>query len=257
MKKEAVQKEKSPVRDIVVIIICLLGTAVSILLFMVDLNQTFSRMGEKPVGIITYKYNAAQRRFSDRVLWGRLRRGSPVYNGDFIHTAQLSQASVIFTGGAVVDLMENTLIQIFSDDEGIWVNLGSGKVQADNGGGKLFLNDRGTRIEVNGPVTSGAASANSGQAAVPRIARGGELRAPVLLAPADGGNINTAVDRRDLYFSWQPDAGSGFLYPADFFQLGSSQPRSGADFAGHLLYLRQNRRSAQRWPLLLGSFFYR
>jgi hypothetical protein len=204
MKKEAEQNEKesSSVRDIIVSIICLLASAASILLFILDLNQTFSRMGEEPVGIITYKYHAAQRRFSDRVLWARLRRGTPVYNGDFIHTAQLSEAAVSFAGGEVVDLQENTLIQIFVGDDGVWINLGSGTVQADNRGGKLTINDRGTLIDANGPVISGTAPA-AGQTALREP--GGALQAPVLLAPANGGNLNTALDRGDLYFSWQGD----------------------------------------------------
>jgi hypothetical protein len=76
--------------DLCILLICLAGALCFLWLFQNDLNRTLTRMNEQAVGTVTYKYRAAERRFSDRVLWSRVQRESPVYNGDYIRTADLS-----------------------------------------------------------------------------------------------------------------------------------------------------------------------
>jgi hypothetical protein len=98
-------------RDLPAILLCLLGAAFCFGMFWADFNRTMERLAE-PIGTITYKRQAAQRRFADRVLWIRLSRGAPVYQGDYIRTAELSQATMHFKDGADIDLAENTLIQL-------------------------------------------------------------------------------------------------------------------------------------------------
>lgn len=66
-----------------------------------------SKLNEQPIATITLKYKTAQRKFMDRVVWDRLRQDSPVYNGDTIHTATLSEANIWFNDGNVMELMEN------------------------------------------------------------------------------------------------------------------------------------------------------
>jgi hypothetical protein len=121
----------SRVRDFLIYGVCVAGILISLNFFRLDLYRTLTRQSEQPVGTITFKYNAAQRRFVDRVLWDRLQRESPVYNGDFIRTADLSEATVTFTNGSVVNLVENTLIQIHDDSRGARVEIGEGGVSAD------------------------------------------------------------------------------------------------------------------------------
>ena len=118
------------VRDILVIFFCTAGTAAFLILFWLDLNSTFMRQNEEPVGTITWKYKAAQRRFSDRVLWDRLRRDSPVYNGDFIRTASMSEASIGFINGGEISLLENSLVQIFALADGFEINVSEGFLSA-------------------------------------------------------------------------------------------------------------------------------
>jgi len=65
--------------DFLYIFFCLAGTLLCLGLFWRDLNQTLTRLAENPVGTISYKYRAAQRRFIDRLLWDRLKQESPVY----------------------------------------------------------------------------------------------------------------------------------------------------------------------------------
>jgi hypothetical protein len=137
----------SKIADILVSAVCLGGALCCLMFFQIDLNRTLSRLNEKPVGTVTWKYRAAQRRFIDRVLWDRLQRESPVYDGDSIRTAALSEAVVSFAGGGVIDVAENTLIQIFVKNaaavgemaEGARIDLFQGNVDADAGDRALVL----------------------------------------------------------------------------------------------------------------------
>ena len=126
-----VKKNKSSRIDILLYIFCVAGILISLNLFRLDLFKTLTRQAEEPIGTITFKYKAAQRRFEDRVLWDRLQKESPVYNGDFIRTAELSEATVTFEGGrAVVNLPENSLIQLHDDSGGIRVDINEGEIDA-------------------------------------------------------------------------------------------------------------------------------
>lgn len=62
-----------------------------------------SKLNEQPIATITFKYKTAPRKFMDRVVWDRLRQDSPVYNGDTIHTATLSEANIWFNDENVMD----------------------------------------------------------------------------------------------------------------------------------------------------------
>ena len=122
------ESRKSFFTDLLFIIFCTTATALCILLFWRDLNAALYRLGEQPVGTITFRYNAAQRRFVDRVIWDRLRNDSPVFNGDIIRTAALSEATVTFEFGDIINLSSNTLIQIFVDDRGARIDFAGGGI---------------------------------------------------------------------------------------------------------------------------------
>ena len=66
-----------------------------------------SKLNEQPIATITLKYKTAPRKFMDRVVWDRLRQDSPVYNGDTIHTATLSEANTWLNDGNVMEVIEN------------------------------------------------------------------------------------------------------------------------------------------------------
>jgi hypothetical protein len=106
--------------------LCVAGILLFLNFFRLDLFRTLTRQTEEPVGIITFKYKAAQRRFMDRVLWDRLKKESPVYSGDLIRTADLSEATITFAGGTVIDLEENTLVRIRDDMQGFQVDIDGG-----------------------------------------------------------------------------------------------------------------------------------
>jgi hypothetical protein len=138
---------------------CVIGILISLNSFRLDLFKTLTRQEEIPVGTITFKYKAAQRRFVDRVLWDRLQRESPVYDGDFIRTAELSEATVTFgEGGAVVNLPENSLIQLHNDGD-IRVNINEGEVGASAEAAPLILVSGNSlvTVETGAVVTAGVA----------------------------------------------------------------------------------------------------
>ncbi|MDR1248239.1 MAG: FecR family protein [Treponema sp.] len=130
--------------DGIVVVLCLGGAFFCLRSFWADFNQTLSQQNAAPLGTISWKYKAAQRRFTDRALWDRLQRESPIYNGDYVRTAELSEATVTFTGGIVIDLAENSLIQIFRENAVSRLDLTQGGVSVDTavswGSEPLILN---------------------------------------------------------------------------------------------------------------------
>jgi len=146
--------------DIIATISCACGFALCLFLFWNDLNMTLTRLGETPIGTISFRYNTAQRRFIDRVLWDRLRNDSPVYNGDVIRTAEMSEATIKFTGGDIIELYPNTLIQIFLDKidftlGGISVNTASDSAMFITSGSNTLSVDSGSILQM--AVQSGGA----------------------------------------------------------------------------------------------------
>ncbi|MDR2257808.1 MAG: FecR family protein, partial [Treponema sp.] len=109
-------------------------------------------------GTITFKYRAAQRRFVDRVLWDRLRQESPVYDGDFIRTADLSEAAITFAEGMVINLEENSLIQIHRDHRGVRININGGSLNvtaASENGLVIVSGDNEAAVGAGGVVRAG------------------------------------------------------------------------------------------------------
>jgi hypothetical protein len=144
--------------DLVVILLCLAAAGISLNLFRMDLFRTLNRQNETPIGIISFKYRAAQRRPIDRVIWDRLRTESPVYNGDTIRTAELSEATLTFAGGETLDLTENTLIHITVTQNETAIKLDSGILNASAGsssGMVLFSGDSRITLDSGSVVNAG------------------------------------------------------------------------------------------------------
>jgi hypothetical protein len=146
--------------DIFVVIVCLTGVAAGLFLFWQDLNTSLTKQSEESVGTIRFKKNAAQRRFSDHIIWDRLQKESPIYNGDTIRTADLSEATVIFNNGDKIDVSETTLIQIISNKDGNRVVLNRGNVNAASERGGLDLEIGGSSVKVGTGSTVSAVAKN-------------------------------------------------------------------------------------------------
>ncbi|MDR1618609.1 MAG: FecR family protein, partial [Treponema sp.] len=229
MKQGDVKKDRNfHLPDLLVLLICLAGAFCSLWFFRNDLNQALTRMNEQPVGIVTYKYRAAQRRFVDRVLWSRVQRESPVYNGDYIRTAELSEANISFNNGALVSLSENSMIQVFLDAVGAKVDFARGGISVNAEGDAALLLSSGTNLvavrdgAVNAAMADGGfdLSVTGGQvslitpegereagsgSAFSFLENGGVESPPqaVVLAPAPAARLlNSGADLLPVEFVW-------------------------------------------------------
>lgn len=124
---------KSLFRDFFVILICLSAAGFFAYLFWQDLNSFTVRSDKSEVGTISFKHNVAQRKFDDRVVWERIANGTKLYYGDTIRTSDLSEAILTLNDGTVVDLGENTMIQVASfAGGGIQISISGGDIQVDS-----------------------------------------------------------------------------------------------------------------------------
>src|SRR5574344_656054 len=126
------QKVFKPI-DIIILIICVCGFAGASYLFYKDINISLSKKNEKPIAVLYLKYNTVQRRFKDRNLWEQLKQSAPLYDGDRIRTASLSEAQTVFEDGSKIDLHENTLVQVFADNNKNTLNFIKGSVSISSG----------------------------------------------------------------------------------------------------------------------------
>lgn len=143
---------------------CAGGAAWSIKKFYESLNASLTKLNEKPIATITFKYKTAQRKFEERMIWDRLRQHSPVYDGDTIRTAAGSEATIYFEDGNVMDLGENTMAQVFFHD---------GHVETSVSGGTFVVNSSGS---ANGAVVKTAGSSvvvSAGSAISASVSDGG------------------------------------------------------------------------------------
>ncbi|MDR2768882.1 MAG: FecR domain-containing protein [Treponema sp.] len=134
--------------DAAVICVCLLGTAAFLALFQNDLNQSLRRLNEEPVGFVASASRAALRRFEDRSIWDRLRKDSPVYNGDFIRTTEHSQTAIGFPGGALIGISESSFIRVFVDAGVPRIDVSGGNVSVSAGESAVDVSAGETRIKV-------------------------------------------------------------------------------------------------------------
>jgi hypothetical protein len=151
--------------DIIVVLLCMSGAALSVNLFRLDLFKMLDHRDEKPIGTVVIKHNIVQRRVADRVLWDRPAIESPVYNGDLIRTDEFSDATLYIDNNSI-DLDENTIIRIQRSAGGgdhiqIELNGGTLYVATGSGGGNLVLNMAGFQVETR-PDTVLNAEAGSG-----------------------------------------------------------------------------------------------
>ena len=162
---------KSPVLDFFVVTVCLAVAGYYSYVFWKDLNSTARRNDKEKIAIITFKNRIAQRKFDDRVVWERIDKSTPLYNGDLVRTSDLAEAVITFNDGSKIDIYENTMIQVYySDFEGVQISVGNGNLQlesSDNGKVQLTLND-GSKVNAAGGASLAAktSAGNSGSKSI-------------------------------------------------------------------------------------------
>lgn len=126
------KKTKLRLRDVLVVIICLAVAGGSLYLFWKDLNSTTDRRDKEQIATIEFKRKIAQRKYSDRVVWERLQQNSPLYDQDTVRTADDAAATVTFTDGTVLELHENTMLQIsYAKDGSLNIAINAGGIDVD------------------------------------------------------------------------------------------------------------------------------
>jgi hypothetical protein len=151
--------------DLLVILLCLLGAAFSLKLFWNDLFQTLNGQDKTPIGTVTVKRNIVQRRMSDRMIWDRLIRETPIYSNDIIRVGDNSEIDLHVIGNGVT-INENTLLRLRQDkDTGEFhIDLSSGSVEvvASDEGGGVVLNIKGKQMKANPGTAFNAAAGSDG-----------------------------------------------------------------------------------------------
>ncbi|MDR0487302.1 MAG: FecR family protein, partial [Treponema sp.] len=149
--------------DFLVVLFCLSGAAYSVNLFRVDLFQTLNSQNETPIGTVTIKKNTVQRRMTNRVIWDRLIKESPVYSNDTIRVAELSEAD-LYVGGNDITLNENTLVRLRLNKETgeFQIELTSGNIDLVTGDENVVLNIMGRQVEAAPGTALSAAAGNKG-----------------------------------------------------------------------------------------------
>lgn len=159
------------------IFVCLVGAAVSSYFFVNNYFQTLSKLDEDPIATISFKYKTAQRKFLGRTVWDRLKQQSNLYNGDTIHTADYSEATITFNDGNLMLLSESTMAQIFLKEDGsATADLQDGEAQVD-----ASNSSNGFVLSYGG---NGSLSVNSGSAANAKLEGAGGVKVQVLAGNA-------------------------------------------------------------------------
>lgn len=90
----------------------LLGAAGLLYLFALDIGSVSARQGESALGTVVFKRLTATRKAPTGLGWERMRNDGPVFDGDTLRTADLSEASVYFDDGTSLDMLENTMLRL-------------------------------------------------------------------------------------------------------------------------------------------------
>ena len=168
------------------VLICLFGASGNGYFFYNSFYETLSKINEDPIATVSFKYNTAQRKFSDRTVWDRLKNNSALYNGDTIHTSVKAEATVTFNDGNRIVLSENTMLQIYlNENQTSSLMLEDGFAQVESSeessgfefvtnGNKIIL-DSGSSIVASDntvQVVSGAASFATSEGIIKTITEG-------------------------------------------------------------------------------------
>lgn len=158
-------KSNLRLRDLLVVLCSLSVALFFAMLFWKDLNRTMSRSDRSSIATISFKNRIAQRKFDNRVVWERIGQNSPVYSGDIIRTADLSEATIYFDDGTTLELYENSMIQIsFNKDGGLQIAVDGGDIQLESGASSsiaLTLDD-GSAVTVDAGASVAAKAATTG-----------------------------------------------------------------------------------------------
>ncbi len=131
MKKKI--KSKWRLFDIFIIFFCLSGTLFFAYLFYRDLYSFTVRSDKQAIGVISSSERLIQRKFDDRVVWERVSQNAELYNNDTIRTSDLAHSVLRFKDNTVLNLYENTMIQVsWTQSGGLQIRVNDGGIMVDS-----------------------------------------------------------------------------------------------------------------------------
>ena len=137
-------------QDIFVVLFSLAVIGCTAFLLFNNVNKTIERNDKTPVATVSYKYKSVQRKFLDRSVWDRPVQYSPVYNGDIIRTAPLSEATINFPDQNVISVGANTMIQIFkqAQKDETAVQVDEGRISVQTAGAAMAVRSDNASVNV-------------------------------------------------------------------------------------------------------------
>ena len=111
------------------------------LLLYHDMSASIDISSGKKIGKIEFASRTAQRKYNEQVIWESVDSNTPVYNGDSIRTADLSEAVISLADGTDIVLHENSmvLLQVASKKMEVDFSRGSMTARKKKGDGDLQL----------------------------------------------------------------------------------------------------------------------
>jgi hypothetical protein len=134
--------------EIIIIIFCFLISVYMLYKFYLDLNQTVKK-NEPPIATVIFKERTVDRHFEETLLWDRLFSGADIYSGDFVRTANLADVKIQFNDESTLLLDDNTLVQIFYDDNGVRVDVVDGRAIFTSTDNKMTVALGGNNIKTS------------------------------------------------------------------------------------------------------------
>ena len=101
-------------------------------LFYTDINSTLQNTGGEEIGMIMYKKNTAQRKYTGRAVWENIDTAAPVYSNDTIRTSTDSEAVVLMNDGTEIVLQDNSLIVLEWNEKEKNIAFLGGNISAKN-----------------------------------------------------------------------------------------------------------------------------
>ncbi len=101
---------RSLIKDLTAILIAGTIFLTSGWLFYNDINSTLKNIDGEEVGVIVFKKNSAQRKYSGRTVWESIETSEILYNFDTIRTTADSEAVILMNDGTEITLQDSSLI---------------------------------------------------------------------------------------------------------------------------------------------------
>ena len=116
-----------------------------------ELTALIKKSADDAIGILVLKKRTAVRKYADYVIWEDIGNNTPVFNYDSIRTYPESAAYIRLNDGSEINLSENTMIVLATDDFGVRINFDRGTISARSGksGSSIRLNTRDTSVAMN------------------------------------------------------------------------------------------------------------